>query len=244
VEASVTDDPHVMQGVNDRAELAQAATVLRTRINRRWMLAGVTIEDPATTYIDEGCEIGADTLLRPNTYLHGKTRLGEGCEIGPGTLLRDCQVGSGVVIVSSTVNEAEIGDGTRIGPYAHLRPGCRLGRGVKVGDFVELKKVDVGDHASMAHLAYLGDASVGERANVGAGTITCNYDGRKKSQTRIGDGAFVGSNNTLIAPVEIGDGAYTAAGSVITDDVPPDSLAIARSRQTNKVGWAARKRKS
>jgi bifunctional UDP-N-acetylglucosamine pyrophosphorylase/glucosamine-1-phosphate N-acetyltransferase len=244
VEACVTDDPHVMQGVNDRSELAQAAAVLRARINRRWMLEGVTIVDPATTYIDAGCEIGPDTILHPNTFLYGRTRLGEGCEVGPGTILRDCTIGNGVTIVSSQVTEAQIGDETRIGPFAHLRPGCRLGRGVKVGDFVELKNVSAGDRASMAHLAYVGDAEVGERANIGAGTITCNYDGRRKHRTVIGAGAFVGSNSTLIAPVEIGDGAYVAAASPINQDVPPDALAIARTRQTNKEGWAARKRKS
>lgn len=244
IEACPTDDPHVMQGVNDRVELAQAAAVLRARINRRWMLAGVTIEDPATTYIDAGCEIGPDTILRPNTSLHGRTRIGEGCEIGPNASLRDCLIGNGVTIVGSTLKEAEIGDGTCVGPYAHLRPGSRLGRGVKVGDFVELKGVTVGDGAKLPHLAYVGDAEVGERANVGAGTITCNYDGRKKARTRIGDGAFIGSNNTLIAPVEIGNGAYTAAGSVITEDVPPDALAVGRSRQTNKEGWAKRRKAS
>jgi bifunctional UDP-N-acetylglucosamine pyrophosphorylase/glucosamine-1-phosphate N-acetyltransferase len=242
VEACVTDDPHVMQGVNDRAELAQAAAVLRERINRRWMLAGVTLIDPVTTYIDAAVEIGPDTILHPNTYLLGKTRLGEGCEIGTGTVLRDCTLGDGVTVLHSTVAEAVIGDGSRIGPYAHMRPGCRLGRGVKVGDFVELKNVEAGDHASMAHLAYVGDAEVGERANIGAGAITCNYDGRRKSRTRIGAGAFVGSNTTLIAPVEVGDGAYIAAGSVINENVPPDALAVARSRQSIKEGWAARKR--
>lgn len=242
VEACVTDDPHVMQGVNDRAELAQAEAILRARINRRWQLAGVTIVDPATTYIDAECEIGPDTILHPNTFLHGRTVLGQGCEIGPGAQLRDCVAGNGVAVLQSTVTEAEIDDGCRIGPYAHLRPGCTLGRNVKVGAFVELKKAEIGEGASLAHLTYVGDAEVGERANLGAGTVTCNYDGRRKSKTRIGKGAFVGSNTILVAPVTVGDGAYTAAGSVVTEDVPPDALAIGRSRQVNKEGWASRKR--
>lgn len=242
VEACVTDDPHVMQGVNDRVELARAAAVLRARINRRWMLEGVTLVDPETTYIDVDVTLGPDTILHPMTFLEGRTRVGEGCEIGPGTLLRDCTVGNGVTIVSSRVIEAEIGDETRIGPYAHLRPGCWLGRRVKVGNFVELKNVRADERASMAHLSYVGDAEVGERANIGAGTITCNYDGRRKHRTTIGAGAFVGSNSTLIAPVEIGEGAYIAAASPINQNVPPDALAVARSRQTNKEGWAARKR--
>lgn len=244
VEALVADDPHVMQGVNDRVELARAAAVLRERINRRWMLEGVTIIDPATAYIDADVQIGPDTILHPMTFLEGRTRFGAGCEIGPSTILRDCTLGDGVVVVASQLVEAQIGDGTRVGPFANVRPGCRLGRGVKVGDFVELKNVTVGDGAKMNHLAYLGDAEVGEKANIGAGAITCNYDGRRKHRTRIGAGAFVGSNATLIAPVEIGDGAYVAAASPVTHDVPPDALAIARSRQTNKEGWAARKRES
>jgi bifunctional UDP-N-acetylglucosamine pyrophosphorylase/glucosamine-1-phosphate N-acetyltransferase len=242
VEACVTDDPHVMLGVNDRVELAQAAAILRARINRRWMLEGVTMVDPASTYIDADVEIGPDTVILPMTLLEGGTRVGAGCRLGPSTTIRECTLGDGVTVQYSLVVEAEIADETAIGPFAQLRPGCTLGKGVKVGNFVELKKSAIGDHAKVSHLSYIGDADVGERANIGAGTITCNYDGRKKHRTTIGAGAFVGSHSTLIAPVEIGENAYIAAASPINQDVPPDALAIARSRQTNKDGWARRKR--
>jgi bifunctional UDP-N-acetylglucosamine pyrophosphorylase / glucosamine-1-phosphate N-acetyltransferase len=228
--------------VNDRAELAQAAAILRERINRRWMLDGVTIVDPAVTYIDADVEIGPDTVIYPMTFLEGRTRVGAGCQLGPGARIIGSTLGSGVTVQSSLVVEAEIGDETRIGPFANLRPGCRLGRRVKVGDFVELKNAAVGDGASMAHLSYIGDAEVGEGANLGASVVTVNYDGRRKYHTRIGAGAFVGCHATLIAPVEVGEGAYVAAASPVTEDVPPDALAIARSRQTNKEGWAARRR--
>jgi bifunctional UDP-N-acetylglucosamine pyrophosphorylase/glucosamine-1-phosphate N-acetyltransferase len=242
VEACVTEDPLVMQGVNDRAELAQAAAILRQRINRRWMLEGVTIIDPAVTYIDADVEIGPDTVIYPMTFLEGRTRVGAGCGLGPGARIVASTLGNGVTVQSSLVVEAEIGDETRIGPFANVRPGCRLGRGVKVGDFVELKNATVGARTSIAHLSYVGDAEVGERANLGASVVTVNYDGRRKHRTRIGDGAFVGCHATLIAPVEVGEGAYVAAASPVTEDVPPDALAIARSRQTNKEGWAARRR--
>jgi bifunctional UDP-N-acetylglucosamine pyrophosphorylase / glucosamine-1-phosphate N-acetyltransferase len=242
VEACVTEDPLVMQGVNDRVELAQAAAILRERINRRWMLEGVTLIDPAATYIDADVEIGPDTLIYPMTFLEGRTRVGAGCQLGPGARIVDTTLGNGVTVQSSLVVEAEIGDETRIGPFANLRPGCRLGRGVKVGDFVELKNATIGDRTSLAHLSYIGDAEVGERVNIGASVVTVNYDGRRKSRTQIGAGAFVGCHATLIAPVTVGENAYVAAASPVTEDVPPDALAIARSRQTNKEGWAARRR--
>jgi bifunctional UDP-N-acetylglucosamine pyrophosphorylase/glucosamine-1-phosphate N-acetyltransferase len=242
VEACVTEDPLVMQGVNDRVELAQAAAVLRERINRGWMLEGVTLIDPATTYIDADVEIGPDTVIYPMTLLEGRTRVGAGCQLGPGARIVDTTLGNGVTVQSSLVVEAEIGDETRIGPFANLRPGCRLGRGVKVGDFVELKNATIGDRTSLAHLSYIGDAEVGERVNIGASVITVNYDGRRKFRTQIGAGAFIGCHSTLIAPVTVGENAYVAAASPVTEDVPPDALAIARSRQTNKEGWAARRR--
>lgn len=242
VEACVTEDPLVMQGVNDRVELAQAASVLRERINRRWMLEGVTLIDPAATYIDADVEIGPDTVIYPMTFLEGRTRVGAGCQLGPGARIVDTTLGNGVTVQSSLVVEAEIGDETRIGPFANLRPGCRLGRGVKVGDFVELKNATIGDRTSLAHLSYIGDAEVGERVNIGASVVTVNYDGRRKFRTQIGAGAFVGCHATLIAPVTVGENAYVAAASPVTEDVPPDALAIARSRQTNKEGWAARRR--
>jgi bifunctional UDP-N-acetylglucosamine pyrophosphorylase / glucosamine-1-phosphate N-acetyltransferase len=242
VEACVTEEPLVMQGVNDRVELAQAAAILRERINRRWMLEGVTLIDPAATYLDADVEIGPDTVIYPMTFLEGRTRVGAGCRLGPGARIVDATLGNGVTVQSSLVVEAEIGDETRIGPFANLRPVCRLGRGVKVGDFVELKNATIGDRTSLAHLSYIGDAEVGERVNIGASVVTVNYDGRRKSRTQIGAGAFVGCHATLIAPVTVGENAYVAAASPVTEDVPPDALAIARSRQTNKEGWAARRR--
>jgi bifunctional UDP-N-acetylglucosamine pyrophosphorylase/glucosamine-1-phosphate N-acetyltransferase len=243
VEACVADDPHVMLGINDRVELAAAAALMRERINRDLMLSGVTLIDPATTYADVDVIVGADTVIYPMTLLEGRTVIGTGCEIGPSTRLVNATLGDQVKVRSSVVVESRVGDGTTIGPFANLRPGCEIGREVKIGDFVELKNVIVADHASMAHLSYIGDATVGERANIGAGTITCNYDGVKKSRTTIGAGAFVGSNATLIAPVTVGEGAYVAAASPVTEDVPPDALAIARSRQTVKGGWARGRRK-
>jgi bifunctional UDP-N-acetylglucosamine pyrophosphorylase/glucosamine-1-phosphate N-acetyltransferase len=243
VEACVADDPYVMLGINDRVELAVATALMRERINRGLMLSGVTLIDPSTTYVDVDVTVGSDTILYPMTILEGRTVIGAGCEIGPSSRLVNATLGDGVKVQSSLVVDSRVGARTSIGPFANLRPGCDIGREVKIGDFVELKNVVVEDRASMAHLSYLGDASVGERANIGAGTITCNYDGVQKNRTTIGRGAFVGSHATLIAPVTVGDGAYVAAASPVTEDVPPDALAIARSRQTVKDGWARKRRK-
>jgi bifunctional UDP-N-acetylglucosamine pyrophosphorylase / glucosamine-1-phosphate N-acetyltransferase len=243
VEAHVADDPFVMLGINDRVELAAATALMRERINRDLMLSGVTLIDPATTYVDVDVTVGADTVIYPMTLLEGRTVIGSGCEIGPSSRLVNATLGDEVKVRSSVVADSRVGDRTSVGPYANLRPGCEIGREVKIGDFVELKNVVVEDRASMAHLSYIGDATVGERANIGAGTITCNYDGVKKSRTTIGRGAFVGSHATLIAPVTVGEGAYVAAGSPVTEDVPPEALAIARSRQTLKDGWARNRRK-
>jgi bifunctional UDP-N-acetylglucosamine pyrophosphorylase/glucosamine-1-phosphate N-acetyltransferase len=176
------------------------------------------------------------------TFLHGKTVIGDECEIGPSARVMDCRLGDGVCVHASVVVGSTVGDGTRIGPFANIRPGCRIGRNVKIGDFVELKNAELEDRVSAGHFAYLGDAIVGEHSNVGAGTITCNYDGRKKHRTVIGKESFIGTHATLVAPVTIGERAYVAAHSVVTEDVPPDSLAIARSRQTVKEGWASRRR--
>lgn len=242
VEAVVAADPRCALGVNDRVELAEAAAIQRERILRRHMLAGVTLIDPLTTYIDANVEVGQDTIIHPMSVLQGKTVIGADCQIGPSARIIDSQVADRVTVHASVIVECQVGEGTRIGPFANLRPGCRLGREVKVGDFVELKNAVLEDRVSAGHHAYLGDATVGEKSNIGAGTITCNYDGRKKHRTVIGRGAFVGTHATLVAPVTIGDGAYIAAHSVVTEDVPGDAMAIARSRQTNKEGWAARKR--
>jgi bifunctional UDP-N-acetylglucosamine pyrophosphorylase/glucosamine-1-phosphate N-acetyltransferase len=242
VEAVVASDARCALGINDRVELAEAAALQRERILRRLMLSGVTLLDPQTTYVDAGVEVGQDTVIHPMTVLQGRTVLGEECQIGPSARIIDSELAERVTVHASVVVEARIGAGSRIGPFANLRPGCRLGREVKVGDFVELKNAELNDRVSAGHHAYLGDVTVGEKTNIGAGTITCNYDGRKKHRTVIGRETFIGTHTTLVAPVTIGDGAYVAAHSVVTEDVPADAMAIARSRQTNKDGWAARKR--
>ncbi len=242
IEALAADDPSLILRVRHRIDLAIAAMLLRHRILREHMLAGVTIEDPATTYIEPDVRIGQDTRIRPMTHLAGRTTIGEECDIGPSVRIADCRIGDGVAIQFAVLTESEVDSGTRIGPFAQLRPGCRVGRKVKIGNFVELKNAVVEDGASLGHLAYVGDAFVGEKTNIGAGTITCNYDGRRKHVTRIGRGAFVGSHATLIAPVEIGDGAFVAAGTVVTEDVPADALAIGRAQQTNKPDWARKRR--
>lgn len=240
VEAVATDDAREVAGVNTRVELAAAAATLRRRLLTDLMLSGVTVVDPAATYVDVGVTVGRDTVLEPQTFLHGDTALGEGCAIGPFARLRDCRVGDRCAIVASHLVSAEIGSSVRIGPFANLRPGCRLADGVRIGDFVELKNTALGPGASASHLTYIGDADVGARANIGAGVVTCNYDGFRKHRTVIGEGAFVGTHTTLIAPLEVGAGAVTAAGSVLTEDVPTDSLAIARSRAVIKPDWARR----
>jgi bifunctional UDP-N-acetylglucosamine pyrophosphorylase/glucosamine-1-phosphate N-acetyltransferase len=242
VEAVVADDPTVALGVNTRVELAEAAALLRGRLLREHMLNGVTIEDPATTYVEADVRIGRDTVLRPMTYLCGRTLLGEECDVGPVVRITDCVLGDRVSVQNAVLAQSEVGEETRIGPFAQLRPGCKLGRKVKIGNFVELKNAEVEDRASVGHLAYIGDAFVGEKTNIGAGTITCNYDGKRKHQTRIGRNTFIGSHATLIAPVVVGEGGFVAAGTVVTQDVPPDALAVGRARQENKPGWARKRR--
>lgn len=236
-------DPKVGIGVNNRIELAEAANLLNQRILRQHMLAGVSVVDPATTRIDADVRIGADTTVHPFTILSGVTDIGEDCEIGPGARVSDSKIGDGVHVKDSYIVASEIGDGTTIGPFANIRPGSTVGRNVKIGDFVELKKSTLEDDVSAGHFAYLGDATIGAHTNIGAGTIVCNYDGVKKHVTHIGANAFIGSNTTLVAPVTIGDGAVVAAGSTVTEEVPADALAIARERQTIKPGWAAERRK-
>jgi len=212
-------------GVNDRAQLAAAETLLRERINAEWMRAGVTMADPARTYIDATVELAEDVRLLPGTVLEGRTSIGAGSVIGPDSRLVDTMVGEEVTITYSVTRDAEVGDGAMVGPYAHLRPGTRLARGAKIGNFVETKNAEIGEGAKANHLAYVGDAEVGPRANVGAGTITANYDGRNKHRTKIGADAKIGSNTVLVAPVEVGDGATTGAGAVVNRDVPPNALA-------------------
>jgi bifunctional UDP-N-acetylglucosamine pyrophosphorylase/glucosamine-1-phosphate N-acetyltransferase len=240
VETLVFSDSDLMRGVNDRWQLAEAAEILRKKLLKQHAVNGVTIVDPSTTSVDVDVEIAEDAVIEPMTLLEGFTRVGSNCVIGPMTRITDCEIGDACTIFMSHLSRASVGAGTRIGPYANVRPHTKIGEGVKIGNFVELKNAEVGDKSSLSHLTYVGDATVGAGANVGAGTITCNYDGFSKHRTEIGDGAFVGSNSTLVAPVTIGEGAFIAAGSVITEDVPADSLAVGRSRQVIKEGWASR----
>ncbi|AJY77642.1 bifunctional N-acetylglucosamine-1-phosphate uridyltransferase/glucosamine-1-phosphate acetyltransferase [Paenibacillus beijingensis] len=225
-------------GVNDRIALSEAERLMRERIVRKHQVNGVTVIDPASTYIEAGVKIGADTVVYPGTVLRGETVIGEDCIIGPQADIERSVIGSGVSVRYSVINESVVGDESAVGPYANLRPGSKLGKEVKIGDFVELKNATLDDGTKVSHLSYVGDAVVGKDVNIGCGAITVNYDGFNKSKTVIGDGAFVGSNVNLIAPVTIGDGAYVVAGSTITSDVPGGDLAIARERQVNKPGYA------
>ena len=244
VEAVALQDAEEILGVNSRKELADVSAVLRDRKNAELMAAGVTIVDPATTWIQPDVVIGADTILHPGVYLEGRTTVGSGCEIHSGVRIVDSTIGDGVMISNfCVIRQARVDAGAQIGPFAQLRPESVVGEGAHIGNFVELKKTTVGKGAKANHLAYLGDATIGEKVNIGAGTITCNYDGVNKHPTVIEDGAFIGSDSQLIAPVRIGRNAYVAAGSSITEDVPPDTLAIARGRQVNKQGWTPRRKK-
>ena len=240
VVASDRDETH---GINDRAQLAHAEDELRRRTNARWLAQGVTMVDPATTYIDPRAEIGADTVIHPGVVVEGPTRIGRACEIQAHVRITDAEIGDHVNINSfCVIVESRIENGASVGPFAHLRPASVVGERAKIGNFVELKKTSLGAGSKVSHLSYLGDATVGEHVNVGAGTITCNYDGEKKHQTIIEDGAFIGSDSQLVAPVRVGKGAYVAAGSSITQDVPDGSLGIARARQANVEGWVERKK--
>jgi bifunctional UDP-N-acetylglucosamine pyrophosphorylase/glucosamine-1-phosphate N-acetyltransferase len=230
-------DASETQGVNDRAQLAEAEAVLRLRINTAWMKAGVTMVDPARTYVDATVELAPDVRLLPGTILEGRTVVRSGAVIGPDCRIVDSEVAEGAEIEASVVRGATVGPDVHVGPFAHLRPGTVLARDSRVGSFVETKNAAVGEGAKLPHLSYVGDAEVGAGANVGAGTITANYDGRNKHRTKIGPGARTGSNSVLVAPVELGDGAYTAAGSVVTRDVPADALAVGVPARIVE-GWA------
>ncbi|HET9371927.1 MAG TPA: bifunctional UDP-N-acetylglucosamine diphosphorylase/glucosamine-1-phosphate N-acetyltransferase GlmU [Vicinamibacterales bacterium] len=232
-----------LRGVNSRVDLAELTAVVRARKNRTLMMAGVTLEDPSSTYVDEDVHVGADSILGPNVQLQGSTSIGTRCRIHAGSRLTDMTVGDDVTILDhSVLVRSTVESGAWIGPMAHVRPESIVGSHAHVGNFVELKKTTLGEGSKANHLAYLGDATIGRKVNVGAGTITCNYDGERKHPTVIGDGAFIGSDSQLVAPVRVGTGAYVAAGSSITDDVPDDALAIARARQENKTGWVPRRR--
>jgi len=237
------DDETELRGVNSRVDLAELTRVMFDRTRRSLMLGGVTLDDPATAYVEVGVEIGEDTVIGPGVTIGGNTVIGRGCRINAGCRITSSRLADHVTVLDhSVIVNSEVGTGAALGPFAHLRPESIVGANARVGNFVELKKTTLGAGSKANHLAYLGDAVIGERTNIGAGTITCNYDGVKKHQTVIGDDVFVGSDSQLIAPVKVGSGAYVAAGSSITEDVPPDSLAVARSRQTNKTGWAAARR--
>lgn len=239
VETLCLDSGAELRGVNSRVDLAELAAELRQRKNRSLMVSGVTLEDPASTYVDVGVTVGPDTILAPGVHLEGTTAVGERCRIHAGSRLTNATVEDDVVVLDhSLVVDSLVARGASVGPMAHIRPGSAIGPSARVGNFVELKKTSLGRGSKASHLSYLGDASIGEDVNIGAGTITCNYDGVTKQKTTIEDGVFVGSDSQLIAPVTIGRDAYIAAGSSVTDDVPAEALAISRGRQTIKAGWA------
>jgi bifunctional UDP-N-acetylglucosamine pyrophosphorylase/glucosamine-1-phosphate N-acetyltransferase len=230
------------QGVNDRVQLAQARRQLNDRLLDQHMRAGVTVIDPRTTWVDVHVTAEPDVVLHPDTRLRGRTHLSAGAEVGPNATLTDTEVGADATVVNAVCDGAEIGPEVSVGPFAYLRPGTRLGRGAKVGTYVELKNAVVGEGSKVPHLTYVGDAEIGTGSNIGAACVFVNYDGVDKHRSKIGDHVKVGSDNMIVAPVEIGDGAYTAAGSVIVNDVPPGAMAVARGRQRNIEGWVERKR--
>jgi bifunctional UDP-N-acetylglucosamine pyrophosphorylase/glucosamine-1-phosphate N-acetyltransferase len=243
VEAVTTGDPAEAFGVNDRKQLAALAAIQRHRILDRLMAEGVTIIDPATTYIDDTVSIGPDTVIHPNVTIEGETVMGAECAVGAGSQIAASRLGDRVTVRPYCVLAAAVvEDDAALGPFCHLRPHSHVGPRAKIGNFVELKKSKIGRGSKVPHLSYVGDATVGENVNIGAGTITCNYDGMAKHSTRIGDGAFIGTNSSLVAPLTIGEGAYVGAGSTITKDVPPGALAVARGHQVVKEGWAQRRK--
>ncbi|RJQ29950.1 MAG: bifunctional UDP-N-acetylglucosamine diphosphorylase/glucosamine-1-phosphate N-acetyltransferase GlmU [Peptococcaceae bacterium] len=243
VVGAVTADFRETMGINDRRQLAAVEAVMRRQVLDDLMDSGVTVIDPASTFVDRQVRIGQDTVVYPFTFVEGKTVIGEDCVIGPGARLVNARIGNNVTIQHSIITDSEINDGASVGPFACIRPETVIGRGVRVGNFVEVKKSVIGNNSKVPHLSYVGDATIGENVNIGAGTITCNYDGENKWPTRIGDGAFVGSNTNLVAPVEVGPGAIIGAGSTITKDVPAGALGVERARQSVIPNWAAKKKK-
>ncbi|MEW2526078.1 bifunctional UDP-N-acetylglucosamine diphosphorylase/glucosamine-1-phosphate N-acetyltransferase GlmU [Streptomyces sp. NPDC047071] len=242
VGASVAADHREIAGINNRVQLADARRVLNDRLLTEAMLAGVTVVDPASTWVDATVTFERDALVHPGTQLLGATHLGEGAEVGPNTRLKDTVVGAGARVDNTVADGAEVGAGASVGPFAYLRPGTRLGTKAKAGTYVEMKNATIGEGTKVPHLSYVGDATIGEYSNIGAASVFVNYDGEAKHHTTVGSHCKTGSDNMFVAPVTIGDGAYTAAGSVITKDVPPGSLAVARGQQRNIEGWVARKR--
>lgn len=244
VAALEAPEPDLVMGINTRRELAVAEATLRQQTIERLFDQGVSIVDPASTFVGPDVEIGQDTIIYPMTVIRGKTRIGRNCRLGPGTSIIDSRLGDDVSVERSVIEKSVIGHHSDVGPFSHLRPGSLLDREVHVGNFVELKNTVVGFGAKMGHHSYLGDATIGSQVNIGAGTVVVNYDGQKKHQTFIGEQAFIGCNSNLVAPLEIGSGAYVAAGSTITQNVPADALGIARNRQEVKVGWTKMRNQS
>lgn len=237
VEAFLLEDIRESLGINNRIQLAEAEKILKARVLEKLMLAGVTIVDPQSTYIEDTVEIGPDTIIYPGTILEGRTLVGEDCLIGPGVRMVDSVIGNNCKVQNAVLLESTVKNNCKIGPFAYLRPGAILEDNVKVGDFVEIKKSVIGKGSKVPHLSYVGDAFIGEKVNIGCGTITCNYDGKNKYTTNVEDGAFIGSNTNLIAPVTVGKNAFIGAGSTINQDVPENALAIAREKQKNIPDW-------
>lgn len=236
------DDPNTILGINDRIQLFEAEAIMRTKINHYHMRNGVTITAPAMTYIEPDVKIGQDTVIQPNVHLKGNTVVGCNVVVGANSIITNTIIHDNVDILSSVMVDAEIMDGAHIGPFAYLRPNSKIGKNVKIGDFVEIKNATLDEGTKVSHLTYVGDTDVGKHVNFGCGCVTVNYDGKKKYRSTIGDNAFIGCNTNLVSPVTVEDNAYIAAGSTITDDVPENALAIARSRQTNKTEWKDRRK--
>ena len=233
---AISDNDEI-RGINDRVQLNEAEKIMQKRINEYHMRNGVTMRNPESVYTEDGVEIGNDTEICQNVTIKSGTKIGSDCVIGSGSMLDRAVIHDGVDVLSSVILESEVDEGTHVGPFAYIRPNCHVGKEVKVGDFVELKNSNIDDGTKISHLTYIGDSDVGKRVNFGCGTVTCNYDGKKKYRTTIGDDCFVGCNTNFVSPINVGDGVYIAAGSTITEDIPENSLSIARARQVNKEGW-------
>lgn len=231
-------DPDEVNGINNRQQLAQCETMLQERLRHHWMAEGVTFVDPASCTLSEGCQFGRDVVIEPQTHLRGRCQIGDESRLGPGSLIEDAELGRGVTVVMSVVREATVGDGVCIGPFAHLRPAAVIGNNCRIGNFVEVKKSTVGEASKVNHLSYIGDAELGASVNVGAGTITANYDGVNKHRTVIGDGSKTGANSVLVAPIQLGKKVTVAAGSTLTKNVPDGALALGRAKQLIKENWA------
>ncbi|WP_078655645.1 bifunctional UDP-N-acetylglucosamine diphosphorylase/glucosamine-1-phosphate N-acetyltransferase GlmU [Streptomyces fulvoviolaceus] len=242
VGASIAGDHREIAGINNRVQLSEARRILNDLLLTRAMLSGVDVIDPATTWVDVTVTFGQDATIHPGTQLHGSTHLGEGAEVGPNSRITNTRIGAGARVDNTVADSAEVGANATVGPYAYLRPGTRLGAKGKIGTYVETKNASIGEGTKVPHLSYVGDATIGEYSNIGAASVFVNYDGQDKHHTTVGSHCRTGSDNMFVAPVTVGDGAYTAAGSVITKDVPPGSLAVARGQQRNIEGWVARKR--